>query len=192
MGQLGVICRTSGTGPFPGDGYPPKQDQGPLRIRCASPNWFLWSRARGSKRHSIRPAFIHWHVDRNGHGKQPHKSPRTGQVCATTKPDARWNEQGGPSDREKLPVESDVPEWMAMAGKAPEATELIKSVADNAFIAFCFPLRIGEYSTRPGQSADKLTDQFKVKDVTFFKRVWGRLKQLYAAAPSSGKKYYLN
>ena len=51
-------------------------------------------------------------------------------------------------------------------------------MGDNALIAFYFLLRIGEYSTRPGQSADKLTDQFKVKDVTLFKRVRGRLKQL--------------
>ena len=27
-----------------------------------------------------------------------------------------------PATEKKLPVESDVPEWMAMAGKAPEAT----------------------------------------------------------------------
>ena len=83
-----------------------------------------------------------------------------------------------PPTEKKLPVEADVPEWLAMAGTAPGATELIKAVGDNALIAFYFLLRIGEYSTRPGQANDKLTDQFKVKDVTFFKRVRGRLKQL--------------
>ena len=86
-----------------------------------------------------------------------------------------WD-RADPATVKKLPVEADVPEWLAMAGLAPGATELIKAVGDNALIAFYYILRIGEYSAR--KSDDKLTDQFKVKDVTLFTRVRGRLKQL--------------
>ena len=102
MEQLGALCRTSGIGPFPGDGYPQQQDQGALRLRRTSTNWILWSRAKGSKRHSIKPAFIHWLVDCNGHGSQSNQGARIGQVCAKTQPNARRNEQGRPCHRKEI------------------------------------------------------------------------------------------
>ena len=59
---------------------------------------------------------------------------------------------------------------MAEAGTAPGATELMKAVGDNSLIAFYFLLRVGEYTARSGQLEEKLTDQFKARDVTLFQR----------------------
>ncbi len=51
-----------------------------------------------------------------------------------------------------------MPEWLAMAGTAPGATELIKAVGDNALIASYFLLQVGEYTARSGQLEEKLTE----------------------------------
>ena len=46
----------------------------------------------------------------------------------------------------KLPVEADVPEFLALAGKETGATELQQAVGDCALIAFYYLCRVGEYT----------------------------------------------
>ena len=91
---------------------------------------------------------------------------------------AGWAKVDPPTSK-KLPVESDVPELLSMVAMAGGATELTKSVGDNALIAFYFLLRIGEYSVKRTRNASKQTVQFKLEDVTFFERnAMDQLRQL--------------
>ena len=84
-----------------------------------------------------------------------------------------------PATKKKLPVESDVPEFMATMGLRKEATELERRVGDLALVAFYYLLRVGEYAVTGTKSADKQTTQFTVKDVAFFrKNAMGQLRQL--------------
>ena len=74
----------------------------------------------------------------------------------------------------KLPVEADVPERLVEIGLQSGATEKERAVGDDALIAYYYLLRIGEHTVYKGArtcrptSAAKQTEQFKMKDVTFF------------------------
>jgi hypothetical protein len=58
-------------------------------------------------------------------------------------------------------------------------SEKDKAVGDLALIAFYYLLRIGEYTIKGSRNDSKQTQQFKVADVTFFKRNdKGTLRQL--------------
>ena len=84
-----------------------------------------------------------------------------------------------PLSQKKLPVEVDIPEYLANLGRQVNATPLQQAVGDLCIIAFYYLLRVGEYTGKPTRNNTKQTQQFKVKDVTFFKRdKTGRLKQL--------------
>ena len=83
------------------------------------------------------------------------------------------------STKKKLPVEADVPEYMAALGALEDATELEKRVGDLALVAFYYLLRVGEYAVTGTKSNEKQTTQFKVSDVAFFARnAMGQLRQL--------------
>ncbi len=89
-----------------------------------------------------------------------------------------------PIQEKKLPVEADVPEYIANIGRQATATPLQASVGDLVLIAFYFLLRIGEYTGKPARKSSKQTIQFRIKDVTFFKRDdLGRLRQLPRNSP---------
>jgi len=89
-----------------------------------------------------------------------------------------WRKEDPPTEK-KLPVEADVPEFMANIGRQAHATPLQQTIGDLALIAFYFLLRIGEYTGKPSRNESKQTEQFKVKDVTFFRRdKAGQLRQL--------------
>lgn len=89
-----------------------------------------------------------------------------------------------PIQEKKLPVEADVPEYIANIGRQATATPLQASVGDLVLIAFYYLLRIGEYTGKPSRNSSKQTVQFRVKDVTFFKRDdAGRLRQLPRNSP---------
>ena len=60
--------------------------------------------------------------------------------------DGWWKED--PPTLKQLPVEVDMPEFLAAAGRKPEALELVKAVGDWTFIAFYYPLQIGEYTIK--------------------------------------------
>lgn len=75
-----------------------------------------------------------------------------------------------PPTLKMLPVESDVPEFMASLGLLPAATQLDKAIGDLGIIAFYYLLRVGEYTCKATRNETKQTIQFKFEDVTFFKR----------------------
>ena len=86
-----------------------------------------------------------------------------------------WRQED-PATRKKLPVESDIPEFMAALGQAKDASELVKAVGDCGLLAFYYLLRVGEYTKKTRGR----TVQFRMKDVTFFTldKLTGRLPLL--------------
>jgi hypothetical protein len=91
-----------------------------------------------------------------------------------------------PPTMKKLPVEVDVPEWLMERGQKPEATALEAAVGCLTIMAFYYLLRVGEYTKKSSRNNTKLTVQFKMKDVVFFKRnKLGQLRQLGKNAPDS-------
>ena len=96
-----------------------------------------------------------------------------------------WTKEDPPTVK-MLPVEADVPEYMASLGTFPDASELDKAIGDLALIAFYYLLRVGEYTCKTSRNNSKQTVQFKVEDVTFFKRnLQGELRCLPRDAPST-------
>ena len=57
-----------------------------------------------------------------------------------------WRQED-PSTTKKLPVEADVPEFMAELGRAKDTTELTKVVGDCGLMAYCYvhPLGVDPY-----------------------------------------------
>jgi hypothetical protein len=84
----------------------------------------------------------------------------------------------------KLPVEADVPELLVKLAMI-DGSPFIQAVADLATIAFYYLLRVGEYTVKGIRNESKQTRQFKLLDVTFFKKdKFGRLRQLPRNAPA--------
>jgi hypothetical protein len=84
-----------------------------------------------------------------------------------------------PPTMKKLPVEADVPEYLVRQAIAKGSTEKEQAIADLTLIAFYYLLRVGEYTVKGAWNSSKQTQQFKLKDLTFFRRVrGGRLWQL--------------
>lgn len=83
-----------------------------------------------------------------------------------------------------LPVESDVPEWLVVQGQAVGATALDRAAGDLVMVAFYYLLRIGEYTIKGHRNESKQTVQFKLEDITFFKKNRaGQLRCLPLTAP---------
>ena len=53
-----------------------------------------------------------------------------------------------PATVKKMPVEADVPEFMAEQGYRKGGSQLSRAVGDCALIAFDFLLRVGEYTIK--------------------------------------------
>jgi hypothetical protein len=95
-----------------------------------------------------------------------------------------WRKVDGPVMK-KLPVEADIPELLVKWGLSPTGSPLHKAVGDLALIAYYYLLRIGEYTVKSSRNDSKQTQQFKLRDVTFFKRDHlGQLRQLPRTAPA--------
>jgi hypothetical protein len=95
-----------------------------------------------------------------------------------------WRKVDGPVMK-KLPVEANVPELLVKWGLSPTGTEASKAIGDLALVAFYYLLRIGEYTMKGTRNETKQTQQFKLCDVTFFKRdKLGQLRQLPRDAPN--------
>ena len=89
-----------------------------------------------------------------------------------------------PPTRKMLPVEADVPEFLAGVGRGVMATELDRAVGDLALVAFYYLLRVGEYTIKGARNETKQTVQFKKEDITFFKKnSQGQLRCLPRDAP---------
>ncbi len=59
----------------------------------------------------------------------------------------RWKGHN-PHSTKKLPVEANIPEFIATLSTHEDATELHKAVGDMSLITFYYLLRIGEYTTK--------------------------------------------
>ena len=89
-----------------------------------------------------------------------------------------WKKKDPPTMK-KLPIEVDIPEYLVERAMQSEATEGTKATADLTLIAFYYLLRVGEYTCKTKRNSEKQTVQFRIMDVTFFKRdKRGRLKQM--------------
>lgn len=94
-----------------------------------------------------------------------------------------WRKADPPTTK-MLPVEADVPEFLAGVGRGATATELDRVVGDLALIAFYYLLRVGEYTIKGARTETKQTVQFKKEDITFFKKnQQGQLRCLSRSAP---------
>jgi hypothetical protein len=89
-----------------------------------------------------------------------------------------WRKEDPPTQK-KLPVGIDIPEYISLCSLRPWATELEKATADLILIAFYYLLRVGEYTTKGTRAQTKQTVQFRMADVTFFRKDHsGTLRQL--------------
>jgi hypothetical protein len=89
-----------------------------------------------------------------------------------------------PPTTKQLPVEEDVPEYLVNLGHEPKAMELDRTISDLVMIAFYYLLRIGEYTTKAAWNDSKQTEEFKMGDITFFKKdKQGNLRTLPRDAP---------
>ena len=98
--------------------------------------------------------------------------PRLGQMLDG------WRKTDGPVLK-KLPVEADIPEYLVKLGLQLGASAKDKAIGDLTLVAFYYLLRIGEYTVKGARNESKQTQQFKIRDVTFFKKdAHGTLRQL--------------
>ena len=95
-------------------------------------------------------------------------------------------EKDNPPTIKMLPVEVDVPEYVAKMALMTGVTPLDMAIGDLILIAFYYLLQIGEYTCKALHNDSKQTIQFKIKDLTFFKRVTnGSLRCLPRDLPPS-------
>ena len=89
-----------------------------------------------------------------------------------------WKKDDPPTIK-KLPIAIDIPELLSAVGHMKDANQLDRAVGDLALIAFYYLLRVGEYTIKGHRNHTKQTVQFRVQDVTFFRRdANGTLRQL--------------
>ena len=122
------------------------------------------------------------------HGSNPTKQfgsdklvPRLGQMLDG------WRKED-PASSKKLPVEFDVPEFLGDMGLEACASEQTKAIGDMALIAFIFLLRVGEYTCKSKRNNTKQTEQFEIRDVSFFQKDYrtGQLREINIARASDG------
>ena len=75
-----------------------------------------------------------------------------------------------PATQKKLPVDADVPEFIATTGRYSEASLLLRAIGDLCLIAFYYLLRVGKYTMKGTRNGSKQTVQFTLADITFFQR----------------------
>ena len=79
----------------------------------------------------------------------------------------------------KIPVEANIPKHLVNIRLQPVALLQEKTGGGLALIAFYYLLQIGEYIIKGSCNESKQIQQFKVADITFFKRDnYGNLRQL--------------
>lgn len=89
-----------------------------------------------------------------------------------------WGKEDGPTNK-KLPVEVDVPSYLARNAYNNNESPLNKRVADLAMVAFFYLLRVGEYAVTSSSTNNKQTTQFRMRDVAFYiKDRNGNLRQV--------------
>jgi hypothetical protein len=89
-----------------------------------------------------------------------------------------------PPTRKMLPIETDVPQLLVELGYSKSGTAHAQAIGDLTLIAFYYLLRIGEYTVKGKRNNTKQTVQFKLEDVTFYKKTRaGQLRCLPKNAP---------
>jgi hypothetical protein len=89
-----------------------------------------------------------------------------------------------PPTRKMLPIETDVPQLLVELGYSESGTAHAQAIGDLTLIAFYYLLRIGEYTVKGKRHNKKQTVQFKLEDVTFYKKTRaGQLRCLPKNAP---------
>ena len=113
------------------------------------------------------------------HGVNPTKAKHSEKLTPRLAQMMDGFEKEDPPTEKKLPVEVDVPEYIAKGksqcgaaqqSKRYRSESLMKAIGDLVLIAFYFLLRVGEYTVKGTKNWTKQTKQFCLKDVTFFKR----------------------
>jgi hypothetical protein len=96
-----------------------------------------------------------------------------------------WRKEDPPTTKQ-LPIEADIPEYLANLGRVRGSTALDRAIGDLVLIAFYYLLRIGEYTIKGTHNNMKQTVRFKLEDVPFFKKdTNGALHCLPCNAPDS-------
>jgi hypothetical protein len=75
-----------------------------------------------------------------------------------------------PPTRKMLPIKADVPQLLVDMGYSQSGTAHTKAIGDLTLIACYYLLRIGEYTIKGRHNNTKQTVQFKLDDVTFYKK----------------------
>ena len=89
-----------------------------------------------------------------------------------------------PPTRKMLPIEADVPELLIEMGYSKSGMAQTRAIGDLTLIAFYYLLRIGEYTVKSKRNNTKQTVQFKLEDITFYKKTkQGHLRCLPKNAP---------
>jgi len=112
-------------------------------------------------------------------GVDPTKKGGTDKWCPRIEQMLAGFTKEDPPTEKKLPVAVDIPELLVWTARLTGAQELHRAIGDWALSAFYYLLRIGEYTVKGRRNSSKQTVQFKMEDVTFFKKDQrGRLRQL--------------
>ncbi len=94
--------------------------------------------------------------------------------------------KANPPMKKMLPVEADVPKLLVKMGYGQSGSASAQAVGDLSLIAFYCLLCIGEYTVKGKWNESKQIIQFKLEDVTFFKKnKRGTLVCLLRNAPAS-------
>ena len=80
-----------------------------------------------------------------------------------------WRKEDPPTMK-MLPVESDVPEWLVARAGDSLSTELDRAVGDLVMVAYYYLLCVGEYTVKSTRNETKQMVQFKLEDITFFRK----------------------
>ncbi len=92
--------------------------------------------------------------------------------------------EGGPSNDKATSVKVDVPKYLVKLGMSKDASKLDRAMCNLTMIAFYYLLRIGEYATKGVRDNSKQTQEFKMGDITLFKKdTGGNLRCLPWDAP---------
>jgi hypothetical protein len=91
-----------------------------------------------------------------------------------------------PPTKKMFPVEANIPELLVEMGYGKSKSPHAQAIGDLSLIVFYYLLRIGKYTVKGKCNNTKQTVQFKLKDVTFFKKnKAGTLVCLPRMAPAS-------
>jgi hypothetical protein len=75
-----------------------------------------------------------------------------------------------PSTKKMLPIEADIPKLLVEMGYGQSGSVHTQAVGDLYLIVFYYLFCIGEYTVKGKRNKSKQTIQFKLEDVTFFKK----------------------